>query len=178
MGDVALHEEARLQARLVLVAHHNEGGDLEPSQLRFKFKDGFPLHLHPAHREGRALRRVLAQVGQELRPAARVLLGEAAAGRERGEMVGGRARALLEEEPGRALRVLEEGLAPHRAAAARADDEARRHGRMRDAEVQRDVAAHGEPAHVRPRDAEVAQEGRQVLHEEIVGVGRRVRRDG
>ena len=34
MGDVALHEEARLQAGLVLVAHHDEGRYLQPLGAR------------------------------------------------------------------------------------------------------------------------------------------------
>jgi len=57
-GDVALHEDGGLDARLILVADHDEGGHLEGVELFLQGEDGGPLRYDAPKGVSRALRRV------------------------------------------------------------------------------------------------------------------------
>ena len=74
-ADLPLHEDRGLEARLVLVARHDQRGHVEPLEPRLELVDRGPLHLHAAHgqRVARGSRRELVV---ELQPAPRVLVDE------------------------------------------------------------------------------------------------------
>ena len=148
VGDAAPHEEAGLEAGLVLVAHHHERRDRQPPELGLQLEDRLPPEDDAPDQVRGGRGRVLAEVPQELVPSARVLRAEDLARGDGAEArhedpypaplnLGGEP-AVLDKEP----------LAVHGAAAAAGDDEARGHLGMPEAEVQGDVTAHRQPPHV------------------------------
>src|SRR3989304_3505532 len=73
MRDGLLHEQGRFQARLVLVAHHDQGGHLQGLQPGLKLEYSASLELNAARGKGGAEARVVKELVAEVLPAARVL---------------------------------------------------------------------------------------------------------
>src|SRR5689334_5830190 len=148
--DRALHEEARLEAGLVLVAGDDERRHGEPLHVADELPERRPPHLHAAHGVGRALGRMLGELGCELVPAARVLVLVLDAGRADRVFRRGADHAGVDEGGG-LLAFAAEALAPVGlgAIAAAGDDERTRERRVPEAEMERREAAHREPRDMR-----------------------------
>ena len=121
--DAALHEERRLQARLVLVAGHDQGWDLELREAILERVDRGPSHLHPAHRERVAFGRARAETVSKFLPADGILLEKLDARGSARVEVTGLLHAVGLEPPSHQLTVGAIGLGIVAAVARARDDE-------------------------------------------------------
>src|SRR4051812_19455614 len=178
VADAALHEERGLEARVVLVARDDERRDFDLLHVVDQLVERRPAHLHAAHGERLALRRVLGELAGELGPAARVLVLELHARRAEGVLGRGFA-PVAEEGSGRRFALGPELVFLLRlgAVAAAGDYQRARTVRVRNAEVQRGESAHREPDHVRALDAEMVEHRESVVARMSLRIALAVLRD-
>ena len=171
------HHHRGLDARGVLIPHHDEGRHAQGAERRLQLRHRPPLGHHLA-REVRARPGiVLARLAHELGEAARVLGLE---GRPRGQALEAPepARHALALEAVRGGRLaLQELLAVHAARPGAHHDEAPHQLGVRDGEVARHVGSHGAAPQVHRAQAEVAQQSEEILDEDVLGVRDRIHRN-
>src|SRR5207302_2183684 len=140
----------RLEARSVLVARDDERRHADALHGLRQLVERGPLHLHAAHGERLAARRMLGELLREFRPAARILVLELHARRAEGVFARRFGPVRLERGGGRfALGTELVLLVRLGAVAAAGDDERARALRVRNAYMQRREAAHREADDVR-----------------------------
>ena len=172
-ADLPLHEDPGLQARLVLVARDDQRRHLEPREPILEVEDRRAEHLHPPHRQGVPLGRLGGEPVAELLPPSGILPEKLNARRPARVGLRDLLHPLRFQPPSQVRRVLLE-LVPVGAApiAAPRHRERQRAIRIAEPEVERGVAAHGEPADVGLRDLQVIQESPDVFHGLLLGEGR------
>ncbi len=128
-GQGLLEEIARLDARLVLVAEHDQRRHVESRNALLMRIERRPLRLHTAHRVGDAERRAGAELSDEVPVFRRILFLEAVARRGGRVMLGEHAHTFIEGELGEHLHAGGELAGLHVGAAADAGQRDRAHAR-------------------------------------------------
>ena len=162
-GDAALHKDAGFDARVVFVAGHYEGWDVEGAHLVFEREYGRAASLHAGERERGAERGVFHQPAPKLVEAERVFAPQLRARLAVGVVVHRRHAARAHRVRARGD-VLAEGVRVGGSRARPGDDERARRLRVSQPEVERHVPPHRKPAHVSVFDAEMVEQPLEVVH--------------
>src|SRR5207247_1658311 len=175
-GQLALHEDGGLEARIVLVARHDERGYLALLHAFAQLEHGRPRHLDASKRQRVTLGRAAGQVLVELLEADGVLVLELHPRRALGVEVGRLLHALGLELLRRHLGVLAElfTVGHHAAVAGTRHHDGQQAIGIAEREVERGVPALGEPAHVGLLDRERVEEAAEVFDGAVLRVRFRI----
>src|SRR5262249_10562545 len=173
-GDLAFHEQRRLEARLVLVARHEQRGHGKPSQLRFELEDRRGPTQHAEHRHGLAPGPMILPLLAKNRPAWRVLAPERQTGWPAGVDLGKARDPLRAQQLNRTLDIAQKALAIDGARASADDHDPITALRVAHREVQYDVAAHGEANQVGSLDPQMVEYAEQVADQQVLRIRLRI----